>query len=123
MEPDRQSVKEQLARSQCVPCRGGVPPLTAEEIRPLLAEVPRWHIVERDGVARIEREFTFPDFSSAMQFAVRVGAVADAEDHHPDLHIGWGRVRIETWTHKIRGLHRNDFILAAKIDALGGGQA
>lgn len=117
MNPD----SEPLARAQCVPCRGGVPPLTVDEIRPLLAEVPRWRVVEREGVARIEREFTFPDFSTAMQFAVRVGAVADAEDHHPDLHVGWGRVRIETWTHKIKGLHRNDFILAAKIDALGGG--
>ena len=113
---------EPLKQSRCVPCRGGIAPLTPNEIGPLAAEVPAWHVVERDGIARIEREFTFPDFNSAMQFAVRVGHVADAEDHHPDLHIGWGRVRVETWTHKIGGLHRNDFILAAKIDALGGGQ-
>ena len=119
MEP----IHEQLVGARCVPCRGGVPPLTAAEIRPLLAEVPKWHVVEHDGVARIEREFTFPDFSTAMAYAVRIGAVADAEDHHPDLHIGWGKVRVETWTHKIKGLHRNDFILAAKIDALGGGEA
>ena len=114
---------EPLLRSQCVPCRGGIPPLTADEIRPLAAEVPKWRVVEREGVSRIEREFTFPDFSTAMAFAVRVGAIADAEDHHPDLHIGWGKVRIETWTHKIGGLHSNDFILAAKIDALGVGKS
>lgn len=109
---------EALNRAHCVPCRGGVPPLTADEIRELSPQVPGWRIVERDGVSRIEREFTFPDFRSAMAFAVRVGELADAEDHHPDLHVAWGRVRVETWTHKIRGLHRNDFVLAAKIDEL-----
>jgi len=109
-----------LYRSACVPCRGGVPPLTADEIRLLQPEVPAWHVVERDGIARLERAFEFPDFRSAMAFAVRVGELADAEDHHPDLHVAWGRVRVETWTHKIKGLHRNDFVLAAKIDRLAG---
>jgi 4a-hydroxytetrahydrobiopterin dehydratase len=114
---------EPLTAGHCVPCRGGVPPLTAAEIRELSPQVPDWRVVERDGVARIEREFAFPDFRSAMAFAVRVGELADAEDHHPDLHVAWGRVRVETWTHKIRGLHRNDFVLAAKIDALAAGTA
>jgi 4a-hydroxytetrahydrobiopterin dehydratase len=127
MEPAPEAAKapaqQPLVQSKCVPCRGGVAPLTAEEMRPLLVQVPRWRVVERDGVARIEREFTFPDFDTALQYAVRVGAIADAEDHHPDLHIGWGRVRVETWTHAIAGLHRNDFILAAKIDTMGGGEA
>ena len=107
-----------LHASCCVPCRGGVPPLGADEIRPLLADVPEWRVVERDSIARLEREFSFPDFRSAMAFAVRVGEVADTQDHHPDLHVSWGKVRIETWTHKIKGLHRNDFILAARIDRL-----
>jgi len=107
-----------LLHSICVPCRGGVPPLAPDEARALLAEVPGWRITEADGIARIEREFTFPDFKSAMAFAVKVGELAEAEGHHPDLHVAWGKVRVETWTHKIRGLHRNDFVLAAKIDAL-----
>ena len=110
-----------LSQSQCVPCRGGVPPLTAEAVRPLAAEIPEWRVVESDGIARLERTYTFPDFRSAMAFAVRVGELADAEDHHPELHVGWGHVRIEIWTHKIRGLHRNDFVLAAKIGLLAAG--
>ncbi len=82
--------------------------------------MPAWHVVERDGISRLERAFRFPDFRSAMAFAVRVGELADAEDHHPDLHVAWGSVRVETWTHKIKGLHRNDFVLASKIDRLAG---
>jgi 4a-hydroxytetrahydrobiopterin dehydratase len=108
----------ELLQSSCEPCRGGVPPLGPDEARAMLAQVPSWRITEVDGISRIEREFTFPDFKTAMAFAVRVGELAEAEGHHPDLHVGWGKVRIETWTHKIRGLHRNDFILAAKVDAL-----
>jgi len=71
-----------------------------------------------DGVQRLRREFRFADFRQAMDFAVQVGELAEREQHHPDLQLSWGRVVVETWTHKIRGLHRNDFILAAKIDAL-----
>jgi len=107
-----------LYQSTCVPCRGGVPTLTDPEIAELLPEVPEWRVAEVDGVKRIERTFTFPDFREAMAFAVRVGELAEAEGHHPDLHVAWGRVRVETWTHKIYGLHRNDFILAAKTDKL-----
>ena len=75
-------------------------------------------MAEVGGVPRIQREFTFPDFRTAMAFAVRVGELAEREGHHPDIHLSWGKVRVETWTHKISGLHQNDFILAAKIDAL-----
>jgi len=107
-----------LSESTCVACRGGVPPLTDDEIRPLSAEVPEWIVRQVDGVKRLERTFKFPDFKEAMAFAVRVGELAEAEQHHPDLHVAWGKVRIEVWTHKIRGLHRNDFILAAKTDRL-----
>jgi 4a-hydroxytetrahydrobiopterin dehydratase len=108
----------ELTGAQCVPCRGGVPTLTDSEIAKLLPEVPEWRVVEVDGVKRIERAFEFPDFRSALAFANEVGELAEREGHHPDLHVGWGRVRVETWTHKIRGLHRNDFILAAKTDSL-----
>lgn len=112
-----------LTESTCVPCRGGVPPLTPDGIAPLRAEVPAWEVGERDGVAMLAREFAFPDFRQALDFAVAVGELAEREQHHPDLHVAWGRVRVETWTHKIRGLHRNDFILAAKIDAIYAAQS
>ena len=113
----------ELVQSSCVPCRGGVPPLTREEVQALLPEVPGWRVTEAAGIPRLEREFTFPNFREAIGFAVRVGELAEAQGHHPDLHVGWGRVRVETWTHKIHGLHRNDFVLAAKIDALAAGPA
>ena len=107
-----------LTQSSCVPCRGGVPPLTPEGIAPLRAEVPAWELVERGGIPMLAREFEFKDFRQALDFAVAVGEIAEREQHHPDLHVAWGRVRVETWTHKIRGLHRNDFIFAAKTDAI-----
>ena len=107
-----------LTQATCVPCRGGVPPLTFEELRPLLAEVPEWHVREVNGVKRLERTFAFADFKESVAFANRVAELAEAEQHHPDLHISWGKLRVEVWTHKIRGLHRNDFILAAKTDQL-----
>lgn len=108
----------ELTGSSCIPCRGGVPTLTDAEIAVLLPEVPEWRAVEREDVKRIEREYRFRDFRRALDFAVAVGELAELEQHHPDLHVAWGRVRVETWTHKIRGLHRNDFILAAKADAI-----
>jgi 4a-hydroxytetrahydrobiopterin dehydratase len=93
-----------------------VPTLTDAEIADLLPEVPGWKVAEVDGIKRIVREFGFPDFAGAMEFAVQVGAIAESEGHHPDLQVAWGKVVVETWTHKIKGLHRNDFILAAKVD-------
>jgi 4a-hydroxytetrahydrobiopterin dehydratase len=95
-----------------------VPTLTDPEIQQLRPEVPEWRVVEVGGVKRLQRDFEFPDFKSAMDFAVAVGELAEKEQHHPDLHVGWGKVMVETWTHKIRGLHRNDFILAAKTDEI-----
>ncbi len=105
----------ELASKHCVPCRGGVPPLDAEAIRPLAAQVPQWRVVENH---HLERTFEFPDFASALGFTVRVGELAEQEGHHPDLHLSWGEVRIEIWTHKIDGLTESDFILAARIDGL-----
>jgi 4a-hydroxytetrahydrobiopterin dehydratase len=109
---------DDLIRGSCVPCRGGVPTLTEQEIAALMPQVPEWHVAEVDGVKRLQREFRFENFRSALDFAVQVGELAEREQHHPDLHVAWGRVRVETWTHKIRGLHHNDFVLAAKTDAL-----
>lgn len=107
-----------LTESSCVPCRGGVPTLSDDEIGALMPQVPGWQVVEAEGIRRLRREYAFPDFRSAMAFAVRVGDLAEAEQHHPDLHVAWGRVGVEIWTHKIGGLHHNDFILAAKCDRL-----
>jgi len=111
-------LEQSLRQSTCTACRGGEPPLTEDEIHALLPHVPMWQVTRADGVTRIERAFSFPDFKSAMAFAVQVGELAEREDHHPDLYVAWGRVRVELWTHKIGGLHRNDFIMASKIDEL-----
>jgi len=108
----------ELTRESCVPCRGGVPTLTSEEIAALKPQVPDWSVAEVDGVKRIAREFKFKDFRQALDFTVSVGELAEREGHHPDVHLSWGRVVVETWTHKIKGLHQNDFILAAKTDEL-----
>jgi 4a-hydroxytetrahydrobiopterin dehydratase len=107
-----------LAKQTCTACRGGEPTLTEAELATLLPLVPAWRVAESGGVKRLTREFKFPDFRAAMAFAVRVGEVAEQQGHHPDLHVAWGKVGVETWTHAIGGLHRNDFVLAAKIDAL-----
>lgn len=107
-----------LTNEKCVPCRGGVPPVSEAEIKEFKPQVPDWTLVERDGIRRLERVFQFPDFVQALAFTNRVGALAEAEGHHPALLTEWGRVTVTWWTHAIRGLHRNDFIMAAKTDTL-----
>lgn len=101
-----------------MPCRGGTPPLTKAEISELLLQVSSWQILEFDSIPRLERVFKFKDFSDALAFANRVGGLAEEEDHHPLIVIEWGRVKIQWWTHVIKGLHQNDFIMAAKTDTL-----
>lgn len=110
-----------LTQATCVPCKGGVPTLNDAELAELLPQVPGWRVAAVAGVPRIQREFTFKDFRSAMEFAVQVGELAEREQHHPDIHLSWGKVMVETWTHKIQGLHQNDFILAAKVNAIYAG--
>lgn len=105
----------ELATKKCVPCRGGIPPLGAEEIRPLLGQLDGWEAVEHH---HLNKTFSFEDFVSALAFVNQIGEVAEAENHHPDLSLAWGRVGVQIWTHKIGGLSESDFILAAKIDAL-----
>jgi 4a-hydroxytetrahydrobiopterin dehydratase len=107
-----------LAGERCEVCRHGAPQVTEAEIRELAPEVPEWGLVEREGIRRLERIFRFTDFATALAFTDRVGALAEAEGHHPALLTEWGRVTVTWWTHKIRGLHRNDFVMAAKTDAL-----
>ena len=103
----------ELAEKTCVPCRGGVPPLTADQIRPLQAQVKEWEVIKNH---HIEREFQFPDFKTALAFVDKVGAIAEEQGHHPDIYLAWGKARVTIWTHKIDGLTESDFILAAKID-------
>src|SRR5574341_1055295 len=106
----------ELAGQTCVACRGGEPPMSDEQIGQLRPEVPDWTVVDRDGIKRLERVFRFPDFRSALAFTNRVGEIAEAQGHHPALLTEWGRVTVTWWTHKIKGLHRNDFIMSAKTD-------
>lgn len=103
----------ELAARSCVPCRGGVPPMTGETIKPLSREVPAWEVVREH---HLRRDFTFRNFRTALTFVVQVGELAEEQGHHPDIHLAWGKVGIEIWTHKINGLTESDFILAAKID-------
>ncbi len=105
----------ELAKKKCVPCHGGVPPLSPEERGALLEQVPGWSVEEGHHLAR---NYTFPNFVDALAFVNRVGDVAESEGHHPDLFLTWGKVGVKIWTHKIDGLTESDFILAAKIDAL-----
>jgi 4a-hydroxytetrahydrobiopterin dehydratase len=107
-----------LSEGRCVPCRGGERTVTAAEAAELHRQVPEWQAVEREGIKRLERIFAFPNFAQALRFTNAVGAVAEEQGHHPAILTEWGRVTVTWWTHKIRGLHRNDFIMAAKTDAL-----
>jgi 4a-hydroxytetrahydrobiopterin dehydratase len=104
-----------LADKNCVPCRGGVPPVQGEELKKMLQHVPHWKAVTEHHILRT---FTFPDFQKALDFVNRVGAVAEQQGHHPDILLGWGKAEITLWTHKVDGLTESDFIMAAKIDKL-----
>ncbi len=104
-----------LTKKHCVPCQGDTQPLTAAGIAPLHEMVPKWEVAKGK---RLLRTFGFEDFKTALGFVDRVGALADEEDHHPDVHLSYGEVRIELWTHKVGGLTESDFVLAAKIDEL-----
>ncbi|HXT19133.1 MAG TPA: 4a-hydroxytetrahydrobiopterin dehydratase [Thermoanaerobaculia bacterium] len=106
----------ELAQRHCVPCKGGVPPLRGEAIETLRKQLHAdWRVVDEH---HLERTYRFPDFRQALDFTNRVGELAEAEGHHPDLHLSWGKVKMEVWTHKIDGLTESDFILAAKADEL-----
>ena len=109
-------VSDNLFVKSCVPCRGGVAPLTEAEAQELQRQTPLWKFEEK--ATRLKREFEFADFVAAMRFVNRVAELAEAEGHHPDIAIHWNKVELTLWTHKIGGLHENDFILAAKIDHL-----
>jgi 4a-hydroxytetrahydrobiopterin dehydratase len=107
-----------LSEMKCVACRGGEPTLTEQEIYRLMPQVPEWRVKEVDGEKRLERVFKFKNFAEALAFTDRVGAAAEAEDHHPLLITEWGKVTVNWWTHVIHGLHQNDFVMAARTDQL-----
>ena len=106
----------ELATRTCTPCKGGTPPMAEEEARAMLAQAPGWELLEQGK--RIERTFRFTNFKGALDFVNGVGAVAEDEQHHPDVTFGWGYATVSLFTHKIKGLHENDFIMAAKINRL-----
>ena len=102
-----------LADDRCVPCTGGTPPLTAAEITPLLAQLEGWTVVDDH---HLERTYTVQDFAQALALVNRIGAIAEEQNHHPDIALAWGRVGVTIWTHTINGLSRSDFVFAAKCD-------
>jgi len=104
-----------LASKNCVPCKGGVPPLAGKELDALGKQVPEWKVV--DG-HHITRQFKFKNFVDALAFVNKVGGLAEQQGHHPDILLSWGKAEVTTWTHSINGLSESDFILAAKVDRL-----
>src|SRR6266566_2956179 len=105
-----------LAEQECIPCKGGIPPLKGEALAEVLKQLgDHWEVINEH---HLEKQFTFKNFSEALAFTNKVGELAEEQGHHPDIHLAWGRVKITIWTHKIDGLTESDFIMAAKIDRL-----
>ena len=107
-----------LAIERCTACRRDSPSVTAEEIAELHPQTPGWEVIDAEGIPKLDRVFRFRNFTQALDFTNRVGELAENEGHHPRLTTEWGRVRVTWWTHKIRNLHRNDFVMAAKTDEI-----
>lgn len=107
-----------LSQGQCEACRVGAPTVTQQEREAFSSQIPEWQIISREGIQRLERSYKFPDFVEALAFTNEIGALAEAQGHHPDLLTSWGKVTVTWWSHKIKGLHRNDFIMAAKSDEI-----
>jgi 4a-hydroxytetrahydrobiopterin dehydratase len=107
-----------LLQMKCVACRAGEPTVTDAEIEDLLLHVQQWQVREVDGMKRLEKVFKFKNFVQALEFTNKIGTIAEQENHHPLIITEWGRVTINWWTHVIKGLHKNDFIMAAKTDEL-----
>lgn len=103
-----------LSKKKCVPCEGSALPMESEEILSYATELGNnWRVINDH---HLEKEFRFKDFKEALAFTNKVGAIAEAEGHHPDIHLSWAKVRLVIWTHSINGLSENDFVLAAKCD-------
>jgi len=111
----------ELSEQSCEACRADAAPISVEELESGMPSIPGWEVISVDGVMQLTREFSFPNFEQAMIFANRVGDIAEAADHHPAILTEWGKVTITWWSHKIRGLHRNDLIMAARTDKVYAG--
>jgi 4a-hydroxytetrahydrobiopterin dehydratase len=107
---------DSLRQLKCVPCRGDSPRLTDEEISQYLPQVAQWNVIEQEGIKRLQRVFKVKNFARALELTLKVGELAEQEDHHPSLLTEWGKVTVTWWTHAIKGLHLNDFIMATKTD-------
>jgi 4a-hydroxytetrahydrobiopterin dehydratase len=114
----KEDYMDELTEQKCEACRVGAPPVTAEEIKELRPKIPDWQMITEDGIRKLDRLFKFKNFKDAIAFTDAVGAAAEEEGHHPRLTTEWGKVAVTWWTHKIRNLHKNDFIMAAKTDAI-----
>ena len=108
----------ELRNEKCVACRRDAPRVTETEMKELRPQIPEWDIRVEGGIPRLTREYSFDNWATAIAFTNRVGDLAEAEAHHPEIILEWGKVRVTWWTHKIKNLHRNDLIMAAKTDAL-----
>jgi 4a-hydroxytetrahydrobiopterin dehydratase len=108
-----------LTQKTCEPCRGGIPPLESLEARAFLKQTPGWELIDND--TKIQRTFSFGDFADSMAFVQKIGDLAESEGHHPDITFGWGYCTVLFYTHKIKGLHENDFIMAAKVNQFAAG--
>ena len=107
-----------LVNQKCVACRADAPLVTDTEMQELLPVIPEWRVLEIDGIKRLTRTYKFKNFLAAMAFTNAVGGIAEQEGHHPAILTEWGRVTVSWWTHKIKGLHQNDFIMAARTDTI-----
>jgi 4a-hydroxytetrahydrobiopterin dehydratase len=105
-----------LSKQNCEACRADAPKISDDDLKMLMPNIPDWSIIVVDGVMQLSREFEFKNFEQAMAFSNRVGEIAEAEDHHPAILTEWGKVTVTWWSHKIKGLHRNDLIMAARTD-------
>ncbi|NTU45281.1 MAG: 4a-hydroxytetrahydrobiopterin dehydratase [Chlorobiaceae bacterium] len=114
---------KELNNMLCIPCPAETLPMTESQCKRLLENIPGWELEKKDGLIRLRRTFTLPDFMSALAFSNKIGELAEAEQHHPELIIAWGSVTVTWWTHSIKGLHINDFIMAARTSALESDQA
>jgi Pterin-4a-carbinolamine dehydratase len=111
---------DDLATKTCTPCKGGIPPLSPEAAADYAKQVPQWEV--SDDATRIARTFRFRNYAGAFAFVARVSEIAEEQGHHPDITFGWGYATVTLQTHKIKGLHENDFIMAARIDEIAGGE-
>ena len=108
----------QLSQERCIPCETGIPPMAESEISQLKNELAEWELIKVNQVPRLKRTFKFNNFVDALEFVNTVGVIAEEQGHHPLVCLTWGEATVEWWTHNIKGLHKNDFVMAAKTDEL-----